>query len=279
MSEGTKLVISTVLGIAAGGLIGYFITKHFRDARDASWAIRSKTLIAGKPANLPGLELRYRGEDNPLETLTISNIAFWNRGRREIERTDVKESIRVMTIDKVKILEVNSVACTRGLNIQLVRERDNGYSIEFDVLNHNEGTVVQVVHTGLTEEAIEISGRISGSSINRRIVAKPDASDLRTAKRLFKKNSHGKAKWLLMLQMSFWAAIMYAFGAYVIYISTGAALDVSGIAIGSIFIAITIWFHLQRIYPQFRTSLPGELEETFEQLPGELAPSAKSRRK
>src|SRR5258707_12551413 len=68
------------------GVIFFSLARRARLKRTA-WAIRSNNLVRDFAASLPELEILYRHEK--VDTLTVTRIAFWNRGMATIDRNDI----------------------------------------------------------------------------------------------------------------------------------------------------------------------------------------------
>jgi hypothetical protein len=118
------------------------------------------------------------GYGSPVKALTVTKIAFWNAGTETINRQDVVKgnplSLRAksgVVILSVSILErtmtFNKLEC--GLN----RERTEA-TITFDYLDHNDGVLIQIFHSGTGNDDIQLEGTIKGArSIQRRSLGTP----------------------------------------------------------------------------------------------------------
>lgn len=89
MSEFAIQIIIALVSIFATGLIGILVLIFFRRTQNPSCAIRSNNVFTDHVSRVEGLEIQYSG--NPIESLTISKVLFWNRGREAIRQNDVTE--------------------------------------------------------------------------------------------------------------------------------------------------------------------------------------------
>jgi len=163
-------IVLTVIGL-------YLSFKGWKRKRP-TYVIRSNNIFTGLEHTIPDLEVRFPGYGSPVKALTVTKVAFWNAGTETINRQDVVKdnplSLRAksgVVILSVSILErtmtFNKLEC--GLN----RERTEA-TITFDYLDHNDGALIQIFHSGTGNDDIQLEGTIKGArSIQRRSIGMP----------------------------------------------------------------------------------------------------------
>jgi hypothetical protein len=146
------------------GVVLYFKSKKEKRPR---FLVRSNTLVRNLQTTLPGLRITYEGHREPLANVTVSRIAFWNDGRETIQKADViKERHVVITSadNQVIFLDVEVLGINKKINkIVPALATDKGrVKIQFEFLDHKDGCVLQVIHTGQSVQAIKVDGYIKG---------------------------------------------------------------------------------------------------------------------
>ena len=163
-------IVLTVIGL-------YLSFKGWKRKRPI-YVIRSNNIFSGLEHTIPDVEVKFPGYGSPLKALTVTKVALWNAGTETINRQDVVKdnplSLRAksgVVILSVSVLErtmvFNKLEC--GLN----RERTEA-TITFDFLDHNDGALIQIFHSGTGNDDIELEGTIKGArSIRRRSLSTP----------------------------------------------------------------------------------------------------------
>lgn len=125
--------------------------------------ISSNKLIDNTQSQFSNLSILYRGKQ--VEKLIVSKITFWNSSFSTIRKEDlIEKSPFFVTIDDGEILEI-SVLNGKDTPNQVNADFIDNYSakISFDYLDHKEGGIIQVVHTGNQE--VNISKKLMGGKI------------------------------------------------------------------------------------------------------------------
>lgn len=159
-------LVSIALAIISITLACLFYRRS-RRSKDPRWAIRNTTLIEGYSSKLRDLEVFYKGDR--VEDLSVCRIAFWNDGKATIDRQDIATAnpLRIASRDQARILDAKVLATnsrSSQFTASLPDTRTAAHLLEFDYLDHGHGAVLQVVHTGTSEEDLEVVGDIKGSS-------------------------------------------------------------------------------------------------------------------
>lgn len=140
----------------------YFYKKSIR-IKEPVYCIKSNNLISGSASTLQNLNISYK--DHKVENLTVSKILFYNRGAETIKAEDLETinhlgiSSQVCDILDGSILQVNNLS--NNLRVHYHKDSKSVF-INFDYLDQNQGAVIQVVHTGLSSNDINLLGDIKG---------------------------------------------------------------------------------------------------------------------
>ena len=158
-------ILSFAIGIIGTVLAIIFQVKSKR-TKEPCYAMKTETLIAGYSAKFDDLIIHYK--DKEIENLSVSKIAFWNKGGETIDRSDIapKSPLLIVANDEVeildtKVLQQNNRSC--NFSIQLVEEL-NMAPILFDYIDKGQGAVFQVIHTGTSPVSdLYVVGDIKGA--------------------------------------------------------------------------------------------------------------------
>lgn len=132
----------------------------------------SYTIVKGGKSPLPDLELKYKNEQ--IQELVITKYAIWNSGNEVLQRSDIVE---------IKPLQVSCIVeNTRILDVKIIRESDETNQfvivdvdkqharINFDYVAPKDGIVIQIMHTGESQDIMvdcKIKGGKNVKSLNK----------------------------------------------------------------------------------------------------------------
>lgn len=154
-------LIVAIIGIILT-IIFYFKSKK---VKSPCYAIRSNNIIKDFVSKFEALEMRYAGQ--VIKNLTVSKIAFWNTGGETIDKDDIirADPIVISIKNDFKILDFKIIAMdNKTNNFQLARNEDqSNVNINFDYIDKNDGIVIQLIHTGYSNNDIDIHGRLKGA--------------------------------------------------------------------------------------------------------------------
>lgn len=106
--------------------------------------------------------------DEPVDTLSVTHIAFWNNGRTTINRDDltISDLLRIIAKDGCNILAADVIVTNRPANnFQATLQRqENTVITDFDFIDYKNGAVVRLYHTGENIQDIDILGTIKGTN-------------------------------------------------------------------------------------------------------------------
>jgi hypothetical protein len=172
--------LAGVVGVLLA-ILGVYLTVRSWKRKAPTYVIRSNNVFKGLENTIPDVEVKFPGYGQPVTSITITKIGFWNAGTETIKKNDVvkDDPIMIRAKDGVVFLSAAIIEAVNPLNkIECTVSKDRSFvSIAFDYLDCNQGAIIQVFHTGTTDADITMSGTIMGASKIRRFrKANPDQS-------------------------------------------------------------------------------------------------------
>ena len=148
------------LALAIGGVL--FGWAASRRIRIPTFSARTYRLVEEKLSKLQQLKILYN--DRPIESLSLTRVAIWNRGRLPIEPDDMAPSaqLAVKVTERCKLLgaQIDSVVEPAN-NFRISSDFDsNLIAIGFDYVSYNDGVVIQVFHTGTSNNDVRVLGTV-----------------------------------------------------------------------------------------------------------------------
>src|SRR3989304_1944385 len=154
-----------LIGILIGLATSYYFYKKSIRIKEPVYSIKSNNLISGSASTLLNLYIAYKGYQ--VENLTVSKILFYNRGAETIHRQDIETinpirfSSEICKVLDASILQANNPS--NNIRVHYDPSNKNVF-LDFDYLDKNQGAVIQIIHTGLSSEYLELNGDIKGVS-------------------------------------------------------------------------------------------------------------------
>lgn len=164
--------IASILSLALGLVI------FFPAQKRPFYSVRSFNLIHDSSSTIENLDIKYKvcndnrqKEDCELEaikSLTVTKILFWNGGRTKIDKTDIDDNpITIVASGKNSILDGETLHISNDkTDFKFDREAN---TINFDFLDSGDGGVIEIIHTGLSDEDIILDGYVEESKFNGNI--------------------------------------------------------------------------------------------------------------
>lgn len=153
----------------------YFFAKSQREKKPV-YMMKEFLLIKDSVSAVPGLSISFDGKKIP--NLSLTKVAIWNRGRETINRGDIASADRLR-------LDLKSEGLILGSNIAFVRRSVNDVTLEsaetsvlinFDFLDHLDGAVIDVYHSG--KGTLSISGTLKGAiGIRKAVIGENELPD------------------------------------------------------------------------------------------------------
>jgi len=155
-----------IIGLLSFVLAIVFYLKS-RKERRPYYAVRSNNIIKKAQQLLPGLSVRYSGHGDELSNFTVSTLAFWNAGRETIRKTDLVKAdpITLKANENCILLGIETLYASpsNAFDCQLRRDKKSA-ELTFDYIDRHDGTVLQIAHTGLSNDDLTLTGKIKGGA-------------------------------------------------------------------------------------------------------------------
>lgn len=151
-------LILAVAGIA----VSFLLYVKGRKEKILVYAMKSFNLIHNTAAKVPGLSVSHEGKT--INTLTLTKIAFWNKGRGTINREDIAPTDRLAVFpqEEVAILDASIAYKSRDSNNFALERIGSRVVVDFDYIDFHQGVVIDVYHTGETDAALILRGTVKG---------------------------------------------------------------------------------------------------------------------
>lgn len=154
---------------------------------------------------IQGLKIYY--DENLIENLSISKIIIWNSGNTKIEESDFASTIPfvIEANENCKILNSSILSVSEDANSFYLdyNEEKNMILIHFEYVDPKQGLVVQILHTGSSENLC-LAGKVKGGrSINNREYINDSLSDI-----LFRKLFKNKTSTIVFFSLLFFYFII-----------------------------------------------------------------------
>lgn len=126
------------------------------------YATRSFNLIHKSAVRITGLSIKY--EDNNIDTLTLTKIVFWNKGKATINDIDIAptDKVRIFPKEDVTILTASIAYKSRDSNNFSLEKIQNAIIVNFDYIDYHQGIIIDLYHTGRDGQSIILKGTVKG---------------------------------------------------------------------------------------------------------------------
>jgi len=134
-----------------------------KKVRKPRYYIKSHNLVTDFSSKITKLKMLYDNEQ--IERLTVSKIAFWNGGET-INKVDIAdtEPLRIETIGSCDIVDANVIKVVNPVNnfcVEIINKKE--VRILFDFLDRGQGGAIQIMHTGKESSDIKVDGFVKGA--------------------------------------------------------------------------------------------------------------------
>lgn len=165
------LIALVGLGLTvASPIFGYLIYLWQKKERRPFYALKYNHILSDIAASFPGLMVHFSGRKDDLDSLSVTTVAVWNAGYETIRRSDVAPTGPILIVPAegteilgVRVIEANNshsqFACTK-------KRGETSAQVTFEYLDYGNGGVIEVVHTGATEDSVRLSGIVIGAPLN-----------------------------------------------------------------------------------------------------------------
>lgn len=127
------------------------------------FSITSNNLISDFTSQLKPLKITF--SNKKIENLTVTKIAFWNAGRQTIDNSDIPENeqITIKTNEHYQILDSVFLYKTERNDVSKILSRNRKeLLLKFDYFDKDDGVVMQIIHTGKSDQSLSIRGKVKG---------------------------------------------------------------------------------------------------------------------
>ena len=153
-------LLVSVVGLGFG-VYAYSASKQIRQLRYAISAERSVLIDSAKASDF---EINFRGAPVTTDVTSVS-ITLWNAGNQSIRNVNILEPITITVGDGVPILEAKVIRSSRDIVGMSLDNSKNGDGIvlpKWEILEHEDGAVIQIIYAGSPEEILAADGTIEG---------------------------------------------------------------------------------------------------------------------
>lgn len=125
---------------------------------------QSFSLISKEVTSIENFSAQYNGK--PLESLSVTNVMFWNYGNTTIDGSDIAslDNLVFELAKGVLILDSQVIKSSKEANGVKINANANVLYFDFDYIEPKQGFVVRVLHTG---EGFLVHGTVKGGSLKR----------------------------------------------------------------------------------------------------------------
>lgn len=163
MSKGT--IIGIVISLISIGFSYYFYLQSI-EKREPVFAfdeVPTKILVANDIAYSP-IEV-YKGDGVKITNdLSSIKLYVWNKGKKSIKPENVLSPIVISSVDSlVSIIDVKKIKSSREIiDFKVERVEDSLIFLTFDILEKEDGCLLQILYEGESSQPFNITGIIEG---------------------------------------------------------------------------------------------------------------------
>jgi hypothetical protein len=266
------IALSVVFGAIA--VVSLLVTMRARRTKKPAWAIRSNNLISLAEPSSNGLTVLFH--DQPVPSLTVSKLLFWNDGSETINAKDVapNDPLRVKATKEVAILDIKILDTTVSPSgfAYSISPDNSSFRLEFGFLEPGRGAVSQVVHSGASSCDLKIVGHVigTGSPVHRQIRLRNYLPFPIPASFKNRLSASAKRRSWLIFGASLQTLLMVFGAAFGIVVALQPDIPSSTLvlsySIGGITFAVGFFGFWYVIYDYLLTSTPRGLEEIEEDI-------------
>lgn len=164
INQNPWIVFITMIFTLLGVIIAVFFYLKGRRLKEPRYSFRSHSLIKDFTQQINGLGITFAGQ--PISSLMVTKMAFWNRGKDTINSSDIPmlDPFEIKIQDQYEILSAELILKTNESNqaICSIYPDKKTVKIAFDYFDQNDGFVLQILHTGEKTDNLKISGTVKG---------------------------------------------------------------------------------------------------------------------
>jgi hypothetical protein len=162
-------ISSLIIGIIIA-IVGIWISFFIRRIKSPVYSVVSYNLIINYVPKLSDVSIKYKDQD--IRNLSVSRIAFWNRGKDTINKSDIidVDPLKITITSGQKLLDATIIYEKNKTNLfKILKIADDHILFTFDYLDFNDSAIFQILHTGRKGD-IKIEGTIKGAGKPQQIL-------------------------------------------------------------------------------------------------------------
>jgi hypothetical protein len=144
--------IASIVGILLSG----FLFLASRENPELTYFVHPAKAVVVRTGQTSRLSFQFDGQPF-VGDVTAAQVAFWNAGRRSIRGTSILKPLVIRTSGGTRILEARLQKTSRdvsGITIDSSHISSGEVEIRWNILEQNDGGVVQIVYAG--DEAVTV---------------------------------------------------------------------------------------------------------------------------
>ncbi|MGK3958946.1 hypothetical protein WMF38_38545 [Sorangium sp. So ce118] len=149
---------------AAGLFTGIYFYQISKRDPELTYYVHPVQAAVVKTGQASRLAVSHDG--NPIDSdITAAQVVIWNNGKQSIKKDSVLKAIKLELEDETPILEATVRKVSRdviGFTIQTDELSKGRASVSWNILEQDDGAVLQLVYAGKPGTQIQVSGIIEG---------------------------------------------------------------------------------------------------------------------
>ena len=165
-----RLFQNPIIGMigSAAGVIGLILTIYFAHQstkrRNLVFYVNPAQAVVVKTGEASRLRVLY-GNEELTSDVTAAQVAIWNDGNESIRPENILQEIMIRTVPAVPILEATVRKTSRpvvSFALDHSQFAHGELGVSWNILEHDDGAVIQLVYAGPPTTKIEASGVVEG---------------------------------------------------------------------------------------------------------------------
>ena len=161
-------IVGTVASIV-GVLLAVHVYVASRETRELVYLVNPAKSIIVASGQSSVLSVRVADTGQKIAgDVTAAQVAFWNEGHQSIRPQNMLRPLVMKVGDGATVLEARIVKTSRdviGLALDTTRAADGIIVVTWEILEHNDGGIIQLVFSGDASTPIAATGIIEGQGV------------------------------------------------------------------------------------------------------------------
>ena len=163
----TWITLISLIGVLVS-IIALFLQIRDKKRRAIYYTVMSTVLIDNEISQIDGIKILFHNKE--VSTVGISNIKLWNGGNEILELSDFypEHELRVVVPKNEKILAATVIEETDDtckVDVHISDQNANEALVSFYCLEPQQGTTINVYHTNVGENEVDVIGKIKGGKV------------------------------------------------------------------------------------------------------------------